>query len=136
MKFELVVDANNQWFVTVWVVFQNRKYRVHFKVDTGCNGLVLSHTTLMGMGFSTTETSLAKLPVITGRLASGDKSQFKKLGAVSLFQDKAQNIQVCKVDAICHSTHETHDLIGTEVLRQFSNVSFGLIGDKYMELMQ
>ena len=134
IKFSLTVDADNQWFVSAWVIIGSKKHRVDFKVDTGCNALVLSHRTLNKLGFSTKNTDLSKLPSLSGKLASGDKHTFRKLGAVSLCQDKAQTVQICKVDAICHSTHETHDLLGTEVLRQFSGVTFGLVGDRYMEL--
>jgi len=134
MKFKMDIDQKNQWFVHIWVVINNRKYRVEFKVDTGCNSLVLSHSTLKSMGYSTDKAALSKLPPVDGKLASGDVHTYRKLGTVSLCQDKDQKIQICKDDAICHSTHETHDLLGTEVLRQFSDVTFGLIGDKYMKL--
>jgi len=134
MKLELKIDSNNQWFVPVWVVLGNKKHRVDFKVDTGCNSLVLSHSTLENMGYSTKEMDLAKLPPLPGKLASGDEHTFRKLGAVSLFKDKNKSVTICNADAICHSTQETHDLLGTEVLRQFSGVMFGLTDDKYMEL--
>ena len=134
MKLELTVDSNNQWFVPVWVSIGGKKYRVRFKVDTGCNSLVLSHSTLKNMGFSAIKTDLSKLPPVSGKLASGDEHTFVKLGTVSLCQDRKQAVQICKADAICHSTHETHDLLGTEVLRQFNGVIFSLVGDKYMEL--
>jgi len=134
MKLRLEVDSHNQWFVWAWVVVGKQKYQVRFKVDTGCNALVLSHSTLEGLGVSIKEADLLKLSPVSGKLASGDKHIFRKLGEVSLFQDKAQTSQICKADAICHSTKETHDLLGTEVLRQFSDVSFRLVGDMHMEL--
>ena len=134
IKFDMEVDPDNQWFVNVWVAISGRNVFVRFKVDTGCNSLVLSHRTLNKLRISTDKADLSKLMPVPGKLASGDKHTFRKLGAVSLCQDKNQAVQICKADAICHSTHETHDLLGTEVLRQFSNVTFGLIGDKYMEL--
>jgi hypothetical protein len=134
MKLDLRVDNNNQWFVPVWVVIGEKKYRVEFKIDTGCNSLVLSHSTLEAIGISIKEPDLSKLPPIAGRLASGDKHTFRKLGEVSLYQDKNQTLLICKPDATCHTTRETNDLLGTEVLRRFNGVSFFLIGDKYMEL--
>jgi len=134
MIFIMKVDNNNQWFITAWVLIGNRKTPVTFKIDTGCNSLILSHRTLNKLGLSTDIATLAKLPPVSGKLASGDKHIYRKLGGVLLYQDKEQLSQICKANAICHSTHETHDLLGTEVLRQFSGVSFGLAGDKYMEL--
>ena len=72
MKFELIVDAYNQWFVFMWVFLGGRKVFTRFKIDTGCNAVVLSHRTLNKLGFSTDETGLSKLPAISGALASGD----------------------------------------------------------------
>ena len=132
--FDLRVDTHNQWFVSLWVCIGERRAYTEFKIDTGCNSLVLSHKTLNKLGLSTDNENLSKLISISGKLASGDTHTYKKLGAVLLFQDKGQTVQICKADAICHSTKETHDLLGTEVLRKFSNVSFGLNGDKYIEL--
>jgi len=134
MKLELTVDSDNQWFVPVWVAIGDKNLRVRFKVDIGCNSLVLSHSTLKNMGFSVKKSDLSKLTVVSGKLASGDDHAFIKLGMVSLYQDKKQTLQICKADAICHSTQETHDLLGTEVLKQFSGVSFSLVGNKFMEL--
>jgi hypothetical protein len=134
MRFELTVDRNNQWFVQLWVSVGGRKALITFKVDSGCNSLVLSHRTLGKLGILTDKDTLAKLPEVPGKLASGDIHTYRKLGAVSLYQNKGQTAQICKVDAICHSTRETHDLLGTEVFRRFSGVSFNLVGDKYVEL--
>jgi hypothetical protein len=134
IKLKLRIDSNHQWFVYTWLVAWGKKIRVEFKVDTGCNAMVLSHRTLKNLGYSTREAELSKLPAIAGVLASGDKHMFRKLGMVSLFQDKHQAVQICKTGAICHATHETNDLFGTEVLRQFNSVTFSLIGDPYMEL--
>ena len=133
-KLVLRVDSHNQWFVSMWVFIGERKIFTRFKVDTGCNAMILSHSTLKSLGFSTKETDLSKLPLVVGRLASGDKHTFRKLGTISLCQDEKQTVQICQADAICHTTKETHDLLGTEVLRQFSGVTFGLADDKYMEL--
>ena len=111
-----------------------QKTLVKFKIDTGCNTLVLSHSTLKSLGYSAKQADLSKLPPVKAALASGEEHMFRKLGAVSLFRDDKQAIQICKADSICHSTHETNDLLGTEVLRQFSGVSFDLTANKYMEL--
>jgi hypothetical protein len=86
------------------------------------------------LGFLVSDNNLTQLPLITGSLASGETHIFKKLGAVILCQDKNQTGQICKANAICHKIHETHDLLGTEVLRQFNTVVFNIIKDKYMEL--
>lgn len=134
--FELEIDPKNQWFVPIWVSIGGRNVFVRFKVDTGCNALVLSHRTLNKIGFLTHETNLSKLPPASAKLASGDKHVFRKIGTVSLCHDKKQAIQICTANAVCHSTHETHDLLGTEVLRQFKGVTFNLADNKHMELMR
>jgi len=134
IKLNLSVDINNQWFVSVWVEMHGRKAVVRFKVDTGCNSVVLSHSTLKSLGISTSNANLSKLSDETAKLASGEKSSFKSLGAVSLSLDKVQSVPICNAKAICHATRKTNDLLGTEVFKQFASVAFNLAGDKYMEL--
>jgi hypothetical protein len=120
----------------MWVVFNGRREEIRFKVDTGCNALVLSHSSLKKLGFSASISDLAKLPPETGRLASGEKSDFKNLGTISLYTDKNQSVKICQTSAICHATRKTNDLIGTAVLKQFCKVDFNLTGNKYMELLK
>ncbi|MCL2356598.1 MAG: hypothetical protein FWC70_05480 [Defluviitaleaceae bacterium] len=136
MKFELTVDHANQWFIWAWVHIAGRKAYTQFKVDTGCNALILSHRTLKLLGITTDEAELSKLPEISGALAGGTTDIFRKLGAISLYCDKGQAIYAGKIPALCHATRQTHDLLGTEVLRLFSGVSFSLKGNKFMELIQ
>ena len=82
ITFKLTVDKNNQWFVSAWVVLSQHKAVVRFKIDTGCNTLVLSHSTLKSLGLSVKGTDLLKLSDETAKLASGEICSFKKLGAV------------------------------------------------------
>jgi len=134
LAFKLTVDKNNQWFVSAWVVLNQRKTVARFKIDTGCNALVLSHSTLKSLGLSVKSTDLSKLPNETAKLASGETSSFKKLGAVSLYTDKPQSVLICNAQAICHATRATNDLMGTEVFSQFTGVNFNLATEKYLEL--
>ncbi|MCL2223769.1 MAG: retropepsin-like domain-containing protein [Defluviitaleaceae bacterium] len=134
MKLKLAVDPNNQWFVPVWVLLNGQMRQVMFKVDTGCDSVILSHSTLKRLNISTEFTDLSKLLGETGRLASGKKSEFKNLGAVSLYSGKNQLGHICDVRAMCHATRKTNDLLGTSVLKQFGNVNFNLADGKYMEL--
>ena len=134
IRFDLFIDNNHQWFVDLWVALSGRMAQIRFKVDTGCNALVLSHNTLKKLGFFTGIENLAKLPAETGRLANGEISNFKNLGAILLFADKNQSTQICRVPAICHATRKTNDLLGTAVFKQFCKVDFNLTNDKYMEL--
>ncbi|MCL1877448.1 MAG: retropepsin-like domain-containing protein [Defluviitaleaceae bacterium] len=136
MKIELSVDPHDQWFVSVWVTLNQKSAPVTFKVDNGCNALVLSHDTLKKLGISTNVENLDKLPNKIGKLASGEKRTFKSLGSVSLFQPGKKQLRICDANAICHATHETNDLMGTEVFKQFTDVHFRLIGNKYMELLK
>ena len=133
---DLEVDTNDQWFAFIWVKIRDRITQVRFKIDTGCNALVISHSTLKNLGFSASAENLAMLHGEIGRLASGEKSKFRSLGEVALFLDKKQSIHVCTAQAICHATHETNDLLGTKVLKQFFGINFNLACDKYMELLK
>jgi len=136
MTIEMEIDRNKQWFTFIWVKLGERSALVRFKLDTGCNSLVISHKTLAALGYSASKDSLAKLPSIEGVLASGEKHIFKKLGKIDLYKDQHISLQICKTDAICHETHETHDLLGTEVLQQFSDIRLRLLGNKFIELVR
>jgi len=136
IRRKLTVDSNNQWFVSMWVDLRGRIEEVRFKVDTGCNAVVLSHNTLKKLGFSSKNEDLSKLPPETGRLASGEKSDFRSSGAISLHADKNRTEHICDVNAICHATRKTNDLLGTAAFKQFLGVDFNLKGDKYMELIK
>jgi hypothetical protein len=120
----------------MWVKISNRSKLVRFKVDTGCNAVVLSHKTLKRLGCPTDSGALSKLPGVTGTQVSGDVQNFKMLGEISLFDDNRKSIHICDTQAVCHETHETHDLLGTEALRKFRGVLFNLHGDKFMELLK
>jgi len=132
IQMGLTVDSRKQWFARIWVFIGKEAVLVHFKIDTGCNSLVLSRKTLKKFGL--TENDLAKLPKTTGVQASGEKHHYRKLGTVSLRQSK--NIHICNTESVCHATRETHDLIGTEVFMKFGGLAFNLTGNKYMELMK
>jgi predicted aspartyl protease len=136
IRVELSVDFNHQWFVSVWVMLQGRTDEVIFKVDTGCNALVLSHNTLRKLGFSVSAEDLTKLPNMTGKHADGEKSSYKVLGKISLFSHENHKGYICETPAICHATRKTNDLIGTAVLKQFRKVDFNLTGNRYMELLK
>jgi predicted aspartyl protease len=136
MRFKMRVDTNNQWFITLWVMKNDRLIPTEFKVDTGCNAVVLSHDTIKSLGYSTNNTALSKLPSVSAAVATGDKHQFKRLGNISLFRDASQAIRICDVEAVCHPTKETNDLLGTEALRRFSGVTFTLTGDRRLELVR
>ena len=136
MRFDLTIDHSNQWFISAWVHIAGRKANAHFKVDTGCNALILSHRTLKLLGITTDEAELSKLPQVSGELASGTKDIFRKLGMVSLYRDGGQALHIGKFPAMCHAGRQTHDLLGTEVFRQYAGVAFGLKGNKHMELIK
>ena len=118
VSVKLEVDNHNQWFVSILIKIGNISKPVRFRVDTGCNAVVLSHSTLKKLGLDTSEANLAKLPEISGALASGNNHKFRKLGKVSLHKGNKQFTHICTAEAICHATHETNDLLGTEAFRQ------------------
>jgi hypothetical protein len=134
MKIILRVDPYEQWFASLLVTMHGRTTEVGFKIDTGCNSLVLSHSTLKRLGIPTDAAILGKLPDENVRLASGEKSPFKRLGAVSLHHVGARTLHICDALAICHATRKTNDLMGTAVFRQFTGIHFHFAAEKYMEL--
>jgi hypothetical protein len=85
-------------------------------------------------GIPTDAAILGKLPDENVRLASGEKSPFKRLGEVALHH--ADGNHICHAGAICHATRKTNDLMGTVVFRQFTGVNFHLATEKYMELLK
>ena len=134
IRIAMDIDQHNQWFISLFVLVNGVLKPVRFKIDTGCNALVLSHKTLQRLGKPTDTSTLSKLPELSGKLASGEKNIFKKLGNVTLFQDSKQSVQICNANVICHATKQTNNLLGTEVLHQFAGVSFRIKGNKYLEL--
>ena len=104
MRFTLRVDPYEQWFASVLVTMHDRTSTVEFKIDTGCNSLVLSHSSLKRFGISTDATMLGKLPDESVRLASGEKSPFKRLGEVALHH--ADGVYICNAPAICHAARK------------------------------
>ena len=127
---DMRVDNNDQWFVYAWVSLAGRNRLVEFKIDTGCNALVLSHKTLRKLGVNITD--LSRLTDTIGIQASGEKHDYKKLGKTSLFLNKTT--QICETISVCHATRETHDLLGTRVLKQFCRVNFILDEENFMQL--
>lgn len=132
IKIHMRIDSRKQWFARFWVLISKKTVFVEFKVDTGCNSVVLSRKTLKKFGL--TENDLAKLPQTTGIQASGENHPYLKLGTISLQQSKG--ISICDTIAVCHATHETHDLMGTEVFMKYCGLAFKLTGNKYMELLK
>jgi hypothetical protein len=92
--------------------------------------VVLSHKTLRRIGVNISD--LSKLPDTIGIQASGEKHDYKKLGSISMFHNKT--LHICDTNAVCHATRETHDLLGTNVFKQFCRVNFCLDDENYMEL--
>ena len=132
IKIDINIDSRNQWFASIWVLIGKKAILVEFKVDTGCNAVVLSRKTLKKLGLA--ESDLPKLPKTSGIHVGGENHPYLKSGKISLHQSK--NTPICKTEAVCHATHETHDLIGTEVFMKFCGLAFNLTGNKYMELIK
>jgi hypothetical protein len=116
------IDTRNQWFVIVKTVVGDMGIPVAYKVDTGCNGLILSHATLKQFGMSTTAKSLSKLKSAN---ASGIAEDIKlgEVGMATLYYDK---LLIGTFRAYCHPTRETHDLLGSPVLQAFEKVDIDL----------
>ena len=134
VSVKIEIDNHKQWFASVMIKIGNAIKPVRFKIDTGCNAVVLSHSTLKKLGLETNENNLAKLPGLKGTLANGEEHQFRKLGKVSLHKGNKEFTHICDAEAICHATHETNDLLGTEAFCQFIGVSFLLADVRRMNL--
>ena len=126
------MSKSGQWLVDLIVKIGNKKVPVRFKLDTGCNGVALSHKTLRNFGISTDESTLSKLTDEVVMLASGERSDFKKLGKIAIYRGTSK---ICDTKAVCHIKNQTNNLLGTEVFNQFAQVRFILDkGEEYMEL--
>jgi len=119
------INSNNQWFVGLTVAIKDKQADIEFKVDTGCNCLLISHSTLKNLGISTSQTAIAKLPDTVG-LSVSEKIQLKQIGKISLFYG---DTHIGDFDAYCHATRETHDLLGATVFQAFIGAHFDLIKD-------
>jgi hypothetical protein len=98
---------------------------VEFKIDNGCNIVLLNKDTLRDLGFDVTKEALSKLPNESASLAVGTVSNFKCVGMIVMATETKKFI--CGVKVYCHANKTTRDLLGTSALHQFNeyNVKTG-----------
>ena len=131
MKIPISIDSKNQIFATLRVVLNKASIDVRFKIDTGCNVVLLSRSTLADLGFATSHDTLLKLPIVQASVGDGSKTNFRQAGLVALYSG---NLHISSVPVICHTTKNTRDLLGTSVLHKFSKYTIHVKGKMYLEL--
>ncbi|MDR2168191.1 MAG: hypothetical protein LBE35_10145 [Clostridiales bacterium] len=133
LKIPIIIDKqSNVIFVTLTVVINNKVADIPFKLDTGCNSVVLKHKTLQAFGIDTTSKAMRNKPSMPGRLADGTSSNFKQVGDIALYSNG--NL-LAKTGVICHATQETNNLLGTSVLHRYLSYKIQVGGDfQYLEL--
>ena len=129
MKIRMQIDKQNQWFTNISVVVDKRIAKTEFKIDTGCNCLLLSHITLQKLGLCASD--IAKLPDAAATSVS-ERIPLKRVGKVSLYYGK--NL-IGTFDAHCHATRSTNDLLGSPILQKFKQVHFDLTAESTMTLL-
>jgi len=131
LKIPIRIDANNQIFTTLTAIHNKTPIDVYFKIDNGCNAVIIRRNTLKSLGFDTSVQSLNKLPVVNAKLADGRVTNFRQVGEILLIHN---NCRICTVPVICHLTRQTNDLLGTSVLHKFGSYTISTRGKTYLTL--
>ena len=132
LSLPVLIDARGQILTTLRVAIGKSTADVYFKIDTGCNVVLLSHSSLEELGIQTSADALRKLPPVSATIGDGSMADFRIVGDVNLFSGKTH---ICAVKAICHTTQKTRNLLGTSVLHKFSRYIVQVRGTTYLELI-
>jgi hypothetical protein len=63
IRLSISIDPYNQIFVSLTIAANNANAEAFFKIDTGCNAVILSRKTLNDLGIDTTPKALAERPL-------------------------------------------------------------------------
>ncbi|MDR2167747.1 MAG: retroviral-like aspartic protease family protein [Clostridiales bacterium] len=130
-KLPIHIDNSGQILVTLTVAANNRSIDVDFKLDTGCNSVVLSRETLEKLGVKTDAATMSKRAPIEASVADGSVVSFRQAGNVNLYSGRDG---LGEIDVICHATHETRNLLGTSALHKFARYAINVKDYQYLEL--
>jgi hypothetical protein len=131
LKIPIRIDASDQIFTTLTAVHKKMSVDVYFKIDNGCNAVIIRRNTLKSLGFDTSPQALGKLPEVNAKLADGRAVNFRQVGEIVLIHG---NCRICSVPVICHLTRQTNDLLGTSVLHKFASYMINTRGKTFLTL--
>jgi len=123
--------CNNQIFTDLTISANNKSISAEFKIDTGCNTVLLNHRVLNRLGIDTSKETLEKLPIARASIADGTTENYRHIGNIALYTG---NKHICDVPVICHTSKETRNLLGTTVLHLFNKYSFQVKENTVLEL--
>jgi predicted aspartyl protease len=119
------IDSFGQILIELRVLTGNVVADVLFKMDNGCNSVMLNHKTLRNFGINTSPKALEKYPVIGANIVDGSDANFRQIGNFSISYGK---MHIATVPVICHAQRETRNLLGTSVLHKFSKYAVNVKG--------
>ena len=133
LNIEMRITQMREWRVSLDVRLRpdSACKPVDFKVDSGCNTVLLSHVSLKLLGMRTIQEELGRLPKKEANIATGEIRTFKSLGKVAL---SLGGVSIGEFDAICHPTRQTKDLLGSNVLMACKNLGFKFGDMSYMTM--
>jgi hypothetical protein len=131
LKIPVMIDAKNQVITTLNVAANNKQLDVVFKIDNGCNAVLMWRDSLKDLGFDVSQAALNKLPEIGATLGDGSVVNFRQIGEVVLIH---KNCKICSVPVVCHTSKNTRNLLGTSVLHKFGSYMINTRGKTFLTL--
>jgi predicted aspartyl protease len=131
LQIPIRIDENGQELVTLITANGNVAIKTLFKIDSGCNAVLMRRGSLQALGFDTSEAALNKLPDVGASLSDGSTAAFKQVGEIVLIHGQCR---ICAVPVICHATKNTRNLLGTSVLHKFNSYKISTRGRAFLEL--
>jgi len=131
LQIPIRIDGNGQELVTLITANENKSIRTLFKIDSGCNAVLMRRSALQALGFDTSEAALSKLPDVGASLSDGSTTAFKQVGEIILIHGTCR---ICTVPVICHASKNTRNLLGTSVLHRFNSYKISTRGKAFLEL--
>jgi len=131
LKIPIYIDKNGQELTTLITAAGDRAIKTLFKIDSGCNAVLMRRGALQALGFDTSEQALSKLPNVGASLSDGSTTAFKQVGEIVLIHGTCR---ICTVPVICHATKDTRNLLGTSVLHKFASYKVSTRGKTFLEL--
>ena len=133
-KIIVPIDVSGgQFFVDLTVSANSKILEVDFKIDTGCNVVVLSRNTLKRFGIDVSQKALEKKKIPKTSIADNSMVHYRIVRNISLYSGR---IFICEVPVICHTTRQTNNLLGVGVLHKFEKYAIQLKGETRMALFR
>ena len=131
LQIPIRIDENGQEWVTLITAAENKSIKTLFKIDSGCNVVLMRRSALQALGFDTSMVALSRLPDVGASLSDGSVASFKQVGEIALIHGTCR---ICTVPVICHATKSTRNLLGTSVLHKFNSYKVTTRGKPFLTL--